>query len=88
MSKNVVEDRIDSINRILDQLNDIEKRLDQINATLFNGGFSAEEFVQMVTERSNLFLKRNQLENLAKDYYKLKIKGHGNIEVNGLIESV
>ena len=84
--KNIVDDRIDTINRILDTLDRLEKRIEQLNVLIWNGGCTADEFRRLVSERSGLIKARDNLEKKAKRTYKMKIEDHGDIEITGVVE--
>lgn len=85
--KNIDEDRIESINRILDTLPKLNEQIDRINAKIYAGGYTGQEFRKMVSERSALIKAREQMERQAKEKYKLQLdEEHGEVITNGVVE--
>lgn len=85
--KNIDDDRIESINRILDTLPKLNEKIDRINARIYAGGYTGQEFREMVSERSALIKAREQMERLAKEKYKLQLnEEHGEVITSGVVE--
>lgn len=85
--KNIDEDRIESINRILDTLPKLNEKIDRINAQIYAGGYTGQEFRNLVSERSALIKAREQMERQAKEKFKLQLdEEHGEAITNGVVE--
>lgn len=67
----VNDERIARINFILDELPRIEARIDQINALIGSREMTAEQFRNLVAERSNLVKRFDELNREAKKNYRM-----------------
>lgn len=67
----VIDQRINRINHILDRLDKIPAEVDRLNEKLFNGGITREEFARMVDSRSALLIEQERLERELKENYRI-----------------
>lgn len=67
----VNDQRINRINYILDELPRIEERIDRINAQIGSREMTGQQFRNLVTERSTLVKRFNELNREAKENYRL-----------------
>lgn len=85
--KNVYDDRIDTISRILNALPRLQARLDRINDSIYRGGITAAEFTGLVSERSALIKEIHDLEQKARECYNLEVEQtKKSIEVYGSVD--
>lgn len=70
----VNDQRIKRIEYILDELPRIEERIDRINAQIGNRDMTVKQFRDLVSERSTLVKRYNELNREAKKNYRL-VKG-------------
>ena len=69
----VNEQRIKRIEYILNELPRIEERIDRINAQIGNRDMTVKQFRDLVSERSTLVKRYNELNREAKENYRLVI---------------
>lgn len=69
----VNDQRIKRIEYILDELPRIEERIDRINAQIGNRDMTVKQFRDLVSERSTLVKRYNELNREAKENYRLVI---------------
>lgn len=67
----VNDQRIKRIEYILDELPRIEERIDRINAQIGNRDMTVKQFRDLVSERSTLVKRYNELNREAKENYRL-----------------
>lgn len=67
----VYQHRIDRINHLLSLIPKLEKRLDIIHKTLFNGGITSEEFVELTRERSVLIKQIDDSNKELQEKYRI-----------------
>ncbi len=70
----VTEDRIQSIENILNLLPRLQSKVDKINTKLFKQSLTANEFREMVSERSRLLKLISDLEIRAKEMYNIDLQ--------------
>lgn len=84
----VNDQRINRINYILDELPRIEERIDRINAQIGSREMTGQQFRSLVSERSTLVKRFNELNHEAKENYRLvtgKEKGKITYSTEGTI---
>lgn len=69
----VIEHRINRINRLLDRLGKIPQELDAINEKLFAGGMDRTTFVRLVDKRNNLLVEQKNKEKELKEVYQIRL---------------
>lgn len=69
----VNDQRIKRIEYILDELPRIEERIDRINAQIGYRDMTVKQFCDLVSERSTLVKRYNELNREAKENYRLVI---------------
>jgi SMC interacting uncharacterized protein involved in chromosome segregation len=84
----VNDQRIKRIEYILDELPRIEERIDRINAQIGNRDMTVKQFRDLVSERSTLVKRYDELNREAKENYRLvtgKEKGKITYSTEGTI---
>ena len=84
----VNDQRINRINYILDELPRIEERIDRINAQIGSREMTGQQFRNLVSERSTLVKRYDELNREAKENYRLvtgKNKGKITYSTEGTI---
>lgn len=71
--KDEYDNRIDAISKILDTLPKLQARLEEMNERIYNGGMTASEFRELISQRSALIKNIHDLEKRAKEMYNMKI---------------
>ena len=67
----VVEDRINRVNTLLDRLDKIPAELDEVETRLFEGGLTRQEFTELAARRCNLIIEQQKTEKELKTVYRL-----------------
>lgn len=69
----VIEHRINRINRLLDRLGKIPQELDAIDEKLFAGGMDRMTFVRLVDKRNNLLVEQQNKQKELKEVYQIRL---------------
>lgn len=68
----VIDHMINRINFLLDRLDKIPSRLDEIERRLSAGGMDRKTFIDLASERNNLFKEQIDKEKELKEVYKIR----------------
>lgn len=71
---NVLQERIDKINKLLDRLDQLPKELDEIHEQLFHPfGLNRDEYAALADRRNALLIEQERVEREIKEVYHMRV---------------